>query len=562
MYITFIPLLVLTFFLWSQNVSAEDRNVENPKILTTLETLQEVRKNLRDEIKLKASELKASLTESEKTLISYELDQLSNDLADIENNFEQISTGLNSQLNNDKPVEKFNLRNDLGALIQPIVKEMKHATSDIREKNQLRDELAFYQERFLHAGSAVENLSKLIEETAIKRKQEKSSKYKKLEKSLKKLQEKWERRLKQAKSNHRAAELQLQTMADESQKQSFFASSQDYLKNFFRKRGLYLLLGILSTISVLLFSRLFYKYVLARIVGLSSNIRSFKQRLVELIYRILTTTLAILAPMAVFYIVDDWLLLSLGVLLLFGLAWTLKYTIPKMWQQMILMLNIGPVREGERIVVGGLPWRVKQLNLYTLLDNPTADLRMRVPIEKMVGKISRPITKGQPWFPCKKSDWVIMSDGVRGKVVGLSNEMVELVLRGGARVNYQMADFLSLAPKNISQSFRIKEVFGISYDLQKESTGEVLEIMDRYIREQIIKEGYGDDLMNLRVEFAYANASSLDIVVITDFKGSQAPVYNRIRRAIQRWCVDACTANGWEIPFTQMVIHRPGQAGD
>ena len=62
--------------------------------------------------------------------------------------------------------------------------------------------------------------------------------------------------------------------------------------------------------------------------------------------------------------------------------------------------------------------------------------------------------------------------------------------------------------------------------------------------------------MNLRVEFANASASSLDIVIIADFKGSQAPIYNRLRRSIQRWCVDACTENDWEIPFAQMVIHQ------
>jgi hypothetical protein len=169
--------------LWFLNASADDTDSSSnkPSRLNTLVTLQEVRKNLTEEIKLKASELKASLTDSDKTLISFELDQLSNDLADIDKNFEQISTGLNSELNNDKPKQKFDLKNDLGALIQPIVKEMKHATSGIRQKTQLRDELAFYEEKVLHAGAAVENLEKLI-------RQAKTDK-KKVHKSLKKLHE-------------------------------------------------------------------------------------------------------------------------------------------------------------------------------------------------------------------------------------------------------------------------------------------------------------------------------------------------------------------------------------
>ncbi|MGB1011645.1 MAG: hypothetical protein ACPGVP_18175 [Thiolinea sp.] len=70
------------------------------------------------------------------------------------------------------------------------------------------------------------------------------------------------------------------------------------------------------------------------------------------------------------------------------------------------------------------------------------------------------------------------------------------------------------------------------------------------------EEGYSKDLLNLRVEFEYANASSLDLAVIADFKGGVADLYNRLRRAIQRWCVDACTENDWEIPFTQITLHN------
>lgn len=552
---TALLLLILLLSMLSFPVLAESshlgsstdasRNKKSTE-LKTLETLYQVRNNLHEEIKIKTSELKASLTESEKKQITRQLNRLSDELANIENNFEQIATGLNAELNADKPIEKFNLKDDLGTLVQPIVKEMKHATSGIRQKTQLRDEISFYAEKYLQAGAATENLEILIHQT----------KDKKLLKQLNTLHERWVRKKTQAKSNQEAAELQLQAMVDESQEKSFLLNTQDYLRNFFRKRGLYLFLGIMSVALVLLFSQLFYKYLLRRIIGRASSVRTFKQRLVELIYRILTVAFAIMAPMAVFYIAEDWLLFSLGVLLLFGLAWTLKYTVPKMWNQMLLMLNVGPVREGERIVINDLPWRVKDLNVFTLLENPTADLKMRVPIEQLVGKVSRPIGKGEPWFPCKKSDWVILSDGVRGKVVGLSHEMVELVERGGARVNYQMADFLSQSPRNISQSFRLKETLGISYDLQKESTTTVLEKLDTFIRKQMVKEGYLDDLMNMRVEFKEANASSLDIVVIADFKGAQAPVYNRIRRAIRRWTVDACTQYHWEIPFTQLVLHQ------
>jgi len=57
------------------------------------------------------------------------------------------------------------------------------------------------------------------------------------------------------------------------------------------------------------------------------------------------------------------------------------------------------------------------------------------------------------------------------------------------------------------------------------------------------------------VEFALANNSSLDLAVIADFSGQLGDLHNRLRRAIQRWSVDACTEYGWEIPFPQMTLH-------
>jgi small-conductance mechanosensitive channel len=171
--------------------------------------------------------------------------------------------------------------------------------------------------------------------------------------------------------------------------------------------------------------------------------------------------------------------------------------------------------------------------------------------------ISRPFQKHEPWFPCRKNDWVILSDGTRGCVTSLSHEMVELVLRGGAKKVYQTSDFLGMNPLNLSVNFRIKIGFGISYNLQSIATGRVLEVLDTYLRERLVAEEYEDSLLNLRVEFAQAGSSSLDLVVIADFDGKMAPLYNRISRAIQRWCTDACTANDWEIPFPQLTVHKP-----
>jgi hypothetical protein len=150
---------------------------------------------------------------------------------------------------------------------------------------------------------------------------------------------------------------------------------------------------------------------------------------------------------------------------------------------------------------------------------------------------------------------------MRGKVIGISQELVQLVARGGAHRTYLTADFLSLSPLNLSRNFRLKETIGISYDLQRESVSSIPDLLKGHVEKRAAEEGYGEQLLNLRVEFERANTSSLDLVVIADFDGELADLYNRLRRAIQRWCVEACNEYNWEIPFTQVTLHQPRTAG-
>ncbi|CAA6808578.1 MAG: Unknown protein [uncultured Thiotrichaceae bacterium] len=538
-------------FLYAEPVEAElseeDANLSIPvNELKTLQSLLVVKTNLSKEIKLLGKELAKTVAPSEKQIIDKQLESLGQELAEINLNFEQIATDLHSAAEFQDTNKKFNLKEDLGSLVEPIVQEMKHLTSPIREKNRFRDEITISVQQMLNALAAKENLKKLLEH----------EKDKNLKAELTSLERKWKRRYRQAESRNNLAQAQLDMLEAAEANTTFLQSSKDYFREFFQKRGLYLLLGFGSFLGVLLTSKLIYKYIIRHLPGMEGVDRSFRQRLIDLVYRSLTIALSIMAPMMVFYAFGDWLLFSLGLLILIGLAWGLKYTVPKMWHQALLLLNIGAVREGERVFLDGLPWRVKSLNVYSELDNPISGLRIRIPIESLVDEVSRPIAKGEPWFPCKKSDWVILSDGVRGKVVGISQEMIELVERGGAKVNYQMQDFLSSNPRNLSTSFRLKEIIGISYDLQAECTGEVLEKLSAYLEEQIRHEGYDKSLLNLRVEFEQANASSLDIVIIADFKGDLADIYNRMRRNIRRWSVDACTKYDWEIPFTQLTLHQ------
>lgn len=545
-----LPYLLSAVVCYSAQTFAEDVGLdlvpETSGDKTTLETLRNLvrlQTNLKSDITNMSKEANQSFnSEAEKQRLLKELEKLENDLKATGTNLENIAAGVDLSSLRDQEDIKFDLQQELFSLLKPALDEMKEMTVRIRQKSDLKEKIGYFSERLEVLEVALQNINGLQEQIESKE----------LQVALDQLVERWKKKQAFMKSELQSAQFQLDKLI--ASEASITQASQSYLKSFFQKRGLYLTEALITVIVIIIMSRVSYRAMQRYIPGFRRKHRSFRIRLLELVHRFVTILLVILGPMIVFYIVEDWVLFSLSILLLLGLAWTLRQAIPRYWYQVQLFLNIGSVREGERIEMEGIPWLVEQINVYSSLSNPTAGIRQRVPIDSLVGLKSRPGQVGEPWFPCMKDDWVILSSGIRGKVTGISHEMVRLIERGGAQVTYQMADFLSASPRNLSKNFRLKEVIGISYSLQKQSTSEIPVILEKHIKKSVEDEGFGEHLLNLRVEFATANSSSLDLVVIADFSGELGDLYNRLRRAIQRWCVEACSENGWEIPFPQVAL--------
>lgn len=511
--------------------------------LDTLDSFVDLRNDLLKDIRTINKQLADSASDNEKQNLKAELDKLESDLRAITRNFENIAAGVDITSLRSESAEAFSFQHELMALLKPAIDEMKEMTAHVRQKSDLREKITHYEERLPIMERALENVQRLSGQ----------SKDAAISQALDVTAENWLRQRSFMVSELQAAQLQLEEL--EAAEVSLGEASQSYLKSFFQQRGLYLTVAVLVVFAILLLSRLSYRAMQRYLPGFRKHHRSFRVRLAELIHRVVTVILVVLGPMIVFYAVEDWVLFSLSLLLLLGILWTLRQALPRYLHQIQTFLNIGAVREGERLLMDDLPWQVREINVFCTLVNPTAELTQRVPIDALVDLKSRPARHDEPWFPCKRGDWVILGDGVRGKVVGISPELVQLVERGGSQLTYQTGDFLAKSPRNLGTNFRIKELIGISYKLQRQATNEIPSTLQTYIQGRIEKEGYAERLLNLRVEFAQANSSSLDLAVIADFEGEIGDLYNRLRRAIQRWCVDACSEYEWEIPFPQMTLH-------
>ncbi len=284
---------------------------------------------------------------------------------------------------------------------------------------------------------------------------------------------------------------------------------------------------------------------------------SFAARLFNVVFHAATIVLSIMAALTTLYSLGDWMLLGLSILFLVGLAWATKATIPRVFEQVKLMLNLGSVREGERIVFHGVPWKVERINVFTDLVNPSLDGgHMRVPLRDLIPLVSRHSNDDEPYFPCKTNDWVMLADATYGKVVKQTPEWVQLVQLGSARVTYATADFVAQNPKNLSHGFRIHGAFGIDYQHQPICTTEVPKVLLTKLKAGLTEIAGEESLVNLNVEFQQAGPSSLDYAILADFANAAASNHNRLNRAIQRICVDTCNENGWVIPFTQVTIHN------
>jgi len=550
--IRFLYALCLLLLLAAAPLPAADTaeaGGEQSDTIKTLNSLMQLQAELKADIAALTRELDATQGATAKRDIQARIDKLDADLLTTTYNLREIAAGADLASLRVEEEAPFNFQQEVFALLEPALKEMKDMTSHVRQKSELKEKIARYREKLPLTEQAIANINRLLQESADAA----------LDKYLQGMLAEWTKQQTFMQSELQSTELQLEKL--EASEASLAEASQSYLKTFFQQRGLYLGQALLVVVVILLLSRLSYRLMVRLIPGYRAEHRSFQLRLTDLLHRVFTVMLAIIGPMVVFYVVEDWVLFSLGILLLLGIGLTLRQALPRYWQQVQLFLNVGSVREGERIDLDGLPWRVKYINIFSLLENPVAGLIQRVRIDDLVDLKSRPLQKGEPWFPCVQGDWVLLSDGMRGKVIGISQELVQLVARGGAHRTYTTADFLGQSPLNLSRNFRLKETIGISYNLQRESVSSIPELLRSHVEKRAGEEGYGEQLLNLRVEFERANTSSLDLVVIADFDGELADLYNRLRRAIQRWCVEACNEYHWEIPFTQLTLHQARQAG-
>lgn len=448
----------------------------------------------------------------------------------------------------DEPVsDTFDLTSELQRLLQPLVQQMKDATAAPREIEEMRSRLASLGERLDIArrakGRAEQALAALTATDADAER---------LRAQITRTRDGWDARIRGIDQQRTVLRAELDNRL--AARTSLVDSATQALDSFVRTRGLNLLLAALAFAIVFVSLRFVHRRV--QRLGRARDERSFPARLVDVLLHVLVVIAAVGATLATLYAMSDWLLLAVALIFLLGAGWAAIKALPQYFEQVRLMLNLGAVREGERIVLDGLPWRVEALKIYSVLVNPELQGgTLRIPLRDLAGKCSRPMHRDEPWFPCRAGDVVLLSDGVRGKVLVQTPEVVVLSHFGAER-SYATAAFLEQSPRNLSRGFTIDVVFGVDYEHQANATRDIPQRMAERLRAELPKTVDAKAIKSVVVEFRAAGASSLDLLALVEVDGAAALQYGAIQRAVSRILTDACTENGWVIPFTQLTVHQ------
>ncbi|WP_425091108.1 hypothetical protein [Tropicimonas sp. S265A] len=500
---------------------------------------------LETDLKTRIAELAGDGSREQSEDTAEELEDLNRELSDVQEQISVLVTGVSEEGYRALDEAEFDLNAELQQLVEPFVLLLNQATNEARAQERTRRDLDIANQRLASANLALTNI-----EAALDRAGDPSV----LER-LNANAELWQDR--QA-SHQTQVDALTQRLTDlQTENGPVGQNVNSAFQGFFQERGTSLIMGFGAFVGVLIATRLL-AYAGRSVAARRIEKRTFAMRLGGVLFAVFSLIAAFGAMIWVFNMRNDWLLLGLALLLLIAAVWVVFKMLPSLLEQLSVLLNLGAVQEGERVLFNDVPYKVQRLSFFTDLVNPALDGgEFTLPVRELVGMHSRPAAEDEAWFPSEKGDWVRLADDNAGQVIAQTPEMVVVELLGGARVTYQTADYLAATPVNLSHGYRVEVEFGVAYKHQDQSTDTIITQLRDGVAAHFARLLGPDELRNVDVEFLRAGASSLDYEVEIDVAGSAAHRFEELERELARCLVRLATRHGWEIPFQQVVIHNP-----
>ena len=471
----------------------------------------------------------------------------------LNRNFESLATQLQTESFYLDKKKESGWSKELEGLILPLLEAVSEVTEKPRKIERLKKRVEALETQLKMFEVGQNNIKRLLtldNQTL----DPKSSQTKKYLSTLENLKNKYNIELLQVKLEEARRNLESELESSE----SIWDAATRTIKDFFKHRGLNLL------ITAAIFFALWYLLTKLRvfIVGEKSFIKIplWTRKLLITAYSILVLMLCVVSSLVALYFLNDWLLLSVIILVMLAIFWASRQFIPRLFQEVRLALNLGTVKEKERLIWNGVPWEVANLGLQATLVNPHLEGgQLQLPLGTLIGQISRPVVENEPWFPSQTGDWVTLSDGTYGQVDQQTMEQVVLRLKGNTLKFYSTPEFLGTTPMNLSKGFRYDIEFGLDYGVQSRICDEIPKLFEKGLWTHLRRHYQEDspDFTYTKVSFDNAGASALNLKVIVDIEGRCAESYDDIQRDIQSTLVRICNENNLTIPFNQLTVTLP-----
>lgn len=536
----------------AQPAPAQVASTQTKSETETLRALASSQAGLVKSIEAQQAAVKAAAGTPAAEAVQRELTELEARRLALEQDFSAVAAGITSEDYHGKKQDEapLSLEQELSRLLIPMVSEVRKLSKKPRALQELQDSLQQQERREELAQVAVTNLQTHLKALAAAKEPKQSD----LTKLLQRLLESWETRLSESQTRALAIERQIEELRGEDI--GIWGLLAEAGQTFVVTRGRNILLAILAFVSVFFGLRLLYFYGL-KLVPISKMERlSFFSRLLGLLNQSLSLALGVLAALAVLYASGDWLLGGVAMLILIAIAIAAKNGLVTYFEQVRMLLNLGSAREGERVLIDGVPWRLGKINLQTRLTNPCIDgPGLRLPIETLMGMTSRACGKHEAWFPCRVGHTLLLGDDLMVKVEHISPDFVEISYRAGVTRHIPTAEFIKLQPANLSEGFLVTSTLGLDYRHQKDITGAIPEQLQKDLNNALRGSVPEGQLLEAKALFKEAGASSLDLLLVAKFAGSVADQYLDLRRQLQQIAVESCNRHGWSIPFPQLVVH-------
>lgn len=555
--ILFINLLFIPLVLAEPTADTEQKTNDNITTLQTQDTigsLQDIWTSFSEkQTELSTLQKKLHLMkedDAEKKELRLKLEELLLSINEQKQAFEQIAIGgLNVELVEQKVAsEEFNWEKELILISRPLIDSLKELTEKPRKMEQLRVKILQLENLLVLIQKARQNISQLLEYDDLP---------KHIKKQLSEVEETWRKRNDDTQNALELTRYQLNSLQET--QTSPQAAIINTLHNFIHGRGLTLVIAIAAIAGILIIMRII-SWLLLKIYMFHSQkyqrkIRLRWARLLNYIFWILTTILSVFAVITVFYARNDILLLMITVLGIFMTLISLRNILPRYMTEIRLLLDMGQVRQDERVVYEGVPYQLLTINLFSTLNNPELEGILRLPINTVNTLISRPFVSDEAWFPCSVGDYLLLEDNRLAKVTKQSVEIVELHIMGSV-ASFPTSQFLQMPIRNLSrEGFKLSTTFGVDYQHQAICLTEIPKRLYQGIEQTIKASEWGEHIEFVKVEFKLAGASSLDYFILVRGKGTIANDYYALERFIQAACVEVCNQENWVIPFAQLVIH-------